>query len=255
MAFSTRERGKRKSVRAAERAASPLDFVGQMSAFVAILPVSLEAARAMLPAGLGLATQDATPGDRHPLMLIMGQQRDVRPRLLPIGADYLEFILAVPFVEHQSGGPFCYCPRLLLDRRLPIVAGRLLYGYDKRPAAIRMTEDSYRVADRGSAETLIEAHVRAVEPAIEPARAAASLFALPVISQAGSGWRYSFADSGLDRAVVQPIELHLAIRRAFVSGLPLGEFLIGRGADDGARAFRLRTRWRLAGPWARRSLP
>ena len=105
---------------------SPFDFVGRMTAVVAILPVAHEAARAMLPAGLDLAAQDFMPGKRHPLVLILGQQSDVRPRLLPLGADYLEAILAVPFVqlrEHGTPprGPFCYCPRLLLDRRLPIV--------------------------------------------------------------------------------------------------------------------------------------
>jgi hypothetical protein len=40
-----------------------------------------------------------------------------------------------------------------------------------------------------------------------------------------------------------------------VSGLPVGQFRIaGLDADD-ARALRIRTSWRLAGPWARRSLP
>ena len=53
----------------------------------------------MLPAGLELAAQDFMPGKRHPLVLILGQQSDVRPRLLPLGADYLETIVAVPFVQ------------------------------------------------------------------------------------------------------------------------------------------------------------
>ena len=130
-----------------ESRSSPFDFVGHMTAIVAILPVAHEAARAMLPAGLDLAAQDVMWGDRHPLMLILGRQSGVRMRLLPFGADYLEFILAVPFVERPGGrerigGPFCYPARLYLDRGLPTVAGRLLYAYDKRRAAIRMTTDA-----------------------------------------------------------------------------------------------------------------
>jgi Acetoacetate decarboxylase (ADC) len=238
---------------------SPFGFVGRMTAIGAILPVSRAAARAMLPAGLDLATQDVVPGDRHPLVLILGQQSNVRPSPLPFGADYLEFILAVPFVEHGGDGshrPLCYCPRLYLDRSLPIVVGRLLYGYDKRRAVIRMTADSYHIAEPGSAEPLLEAHFRTTGAAVEPSRSsAAGVFDLPVIAQAPRGWRYSFAHFGLDRAVMQPVELDLVIHRPFVPGLPVGAFAISGVEGDASRAFRIRTSWRLAGPWARRSPP
>ena len=238
---------------------SPFDFNGRLTAVVAILPMTHEAARAMLPAGLDLAAQDVVPGDRHPLVLILGRQSDVRPGLLPLGADYLEAILAVPFVqlrEHgaRPRGPLCYCPRLLLDRRLPIAVGRLLYHYDKRRALIRMTAHGYRIADPARGELLLDAQFRAAAAPVEPSRRdAAMLFRLPVISRAAHGWRLSLADVRLDRALIAALELKLTIHRAFVSGLPVGEFDIAR--IDASRAFRLNTRWRLLGPWARRSLP
>jgi Acetoacetate decarboxylase (ADC) len=238
---------------------SPFDFVGRMTAVVAILPVSHEAAQAMLPAGLHLAVQEFTPGERHPLVLIMGQQSGVRPSLLPLGARYLEFILVLPFVEHRGygpRGPFCYCPRLFLDRHLPTLAGRLLYGYDKRLAAIRMTEHSYRIADPRRGELLLQAEFQTTGAAVEPSRSGVmSLFQLPVISEAARGWRYSCADFGLDRALIQPVELHLEILRPFVSGLPLGAFTMSGAGGEASRAFRIRTSWRLAGPWALRSPP
>jgi Acetoacetate decarboxylase (ADC) len=244
-----------------ESRSSPFDFIGQMTAVVAILPVAQEAARAMLPPGLDLAGQDVMRGDRHPIVLILGRQSGVRSRLLPFGADYLEFILALPFVERRVGrervgGPFCYPARLYLDRGLPTVAGRLLYAYDKRRAAIRMTADSYRIADAAGGEPLLDAQYRIAGPAIESSRIVAlTLLDQPVISQSRGGWRYSVADLGLDRAVLQPVELGLSIRRAFVPGLPVGDFrLEGLDGDHGA-AFRIRTHWRLAGPWARRSPP
>jgi hypothetical protein len=253
---STSSRDAPPSVRASAGKWSPFDFVGRMTAIVAILPVSRAAAQAMLPAGLDLAAQDFAPGDRHPLVLILGQQSNVRPRLLPLGAGYLEFILVVPFVERQGRGPFCYPPRLYLDRDIPIVAGRLLYGYDKRRAAIRMSADSYRVAEAGSAEPLVEAHFRTAKAAVEPSRSGAAMFFdLPVISEAARGWWYSFADFGLDRAFVQPVDLDLVIHRPFVSGLPVGRFSIAGVEADAGRAFRICTSWRLAGPWARRSPP
>ena len=244
-----------RSIRTSADKSSLFDFVGRMTAIVAILPVAREAAQGMLPGGLQLAAQDVLPRDRHPLILIMGRQTNVRLRAAPLGAGYLEFILAVPFVEHLEHGPFCYCPRLFLDRRLPTIAGRLLYGYAKRRAAIRMTEGSYRIADLAGGE-LLSADFRTTGAAIEHSRSGAvALFNLPVIAQAAHGWRYSRADFGLERAVVQPVELRLVIHQPFVSGLPAGEFRIAGVEDGGARAFRMRTSWRLAGPWARPSPP
>jgi hypothetical protein len=245
----------------AESKPSAFDFVGHMTAVVAILPVAPEAVRAMLPPGLDLAAQDAMAGDRHPMVLILGRQSGVRARLLPFGADYLEFILALPFVEPRGererlGGPFCYPARLYLDRGLPTVAGRLLYAYDKRRAAIRMTAHSYHIAEQAGGEPLLHAEYRIAGPAIEPARIGArTLLEQPVISYSRGGWRYSTADLGLDRAVLQPVELGLSIRRAFVPGLPVGEFRLAGLDGDAGSAFRIRMHWRLAGPWARRSPP
>jgi hypothetical protein len=239
---------------------SRFDYVGRMTAVVAVLPLSQDTARAMLPVGLDLAAQDFMPGKRHPLVLILGRQSDVRPKLLPLGADYLEAIFAVPFVQLRGRGtaprgPFCYCPRLLLDRRLPILGGRLLYHYDKHRALIRMTDDSYRIAEPTNGELLLSAQVRTAEAPVEPARRdAAMLFALPVISRAAHGWRYSLVDFGLDRALIEPLELRLTIDRPFASGLPAGEFVAGTDGG-GARAFRIQTSWRLLGPWARSSAP
>jgi hypothetical protein len=234
---------------------STFDFIGRMSAVVAVLSLTPDAARAMLPPGLELAAQDLMPGDRHPLVLILGRQSDVRPRLLPFGGEYLEAIIAVPFVQlggsgERPRGPFCYCPRLLLDRRLPIAIGRLLYGYDKRRALIRITAEGYRIADPAHGELLLDARFRTAEASVEPLHpAAAMLFQLPVISRAAQGWRFSVADFGLDRALIEPLELKLTIHRPFVSGLPFGEFVI---AGETARAFRIQTSWRLLGPWAQR---
>jgi hypothetical protein len=233
------------------------DYVGRMTAVVAVLPLSQDAARAMLPMGLELAAQRVVPGKRHPLVLMLAQQSDVRPRLLPLGADYLETIVAVPFVqlrEHSTPprGPLCYCPRLLLDRRLPIAVGRLLYGYDKRRALIRMAADSYRIAEPTRGEPLLSGHFRTAAAPVEPSRrAAAMLFDLPVISRAAHGWRYSLVDFGLAHALIEPLELTLTIHQAFVSGLPVGEFVIAGPEGDISRAFRLHTSWRLLGPWAR----
>jgi hypothetical protein len=258
MARAAAATSKRPAAHPVRTLAAPLEFVGCLRAIVAVLPVAREAARAMLPAGLDLAAQDVVARDRHPLVLVLGRQSGVRPRLLPFGADYLEFILAVPFVERRAGakrasGPFCYPARLYLDRALPTVAGRLLYAYDKRRAAIQVTADSYRIADAAGGRPLLEARFRTVGERVAPSWMPAALFDQPVISRAATGWRYSVADLGLERALVQPVELRLSIHRPFVPGLPTGEFRFAGSNGDAPPAVRIRTNWRLAGPWARRS--
>jgi hypothetical protein len=74
-----------------------------------------------------------------------------------------------------------------------------------------------------------------------------------VISRRAHGaWRYSVADFMLDRAEVRPIGMNLVIERPFVPGLPVGAFALD---GEGGHALRLRTSWRLTGPFARRSPP
>ena len=103
----------------------------------------------------------------------------------------------------------------------------------------------------GSGDELLDAQFRTTGASVERSRHAADmLFQLPVISRAAQGWRFSFADFGLDRALIEPLELKLTIHRPFVSGLPVGEFVV---AGETARAFRFQTSWRLLGPWAQRS--
>jgi hypothetical protein len=115
-----------------------------------------------------------------------------------------------------------------------------------------MAADSYRIAEPTRGEPLLDAHFRTAAAPVEPSRrAAAMLFDLPVISRAAHGWRYSVVDFGLAHALIEPLELKLTIHQAFVSGLPVGEFVIAGIEGEISRAFRLHTSWRLLGPWAR----
>jgi hypothetical protein len=242
------------------REGSRLDFLGDLDAVLALLVVRREEAGAMLPAGLRLAPQDLAPGERHPLLLVLGHQRNVRFALSSAGIDYLEFILAVPFVEHaRSGagpaGPFVYLPRLFLDRRLPTVAGRLLLAYEKRRALISATDGTYRITAAGTGEPLLSARFRMAPQAAgaSPPAGLEEIFRLPVISRRRSGaWRYSVADLALDRAEIAPLAVDLEIERPFVPGLPAGSFAID---PRSGRAVRIRASWRLSGPFARRSPP
>jgi len=238
--------------------ASRLDFVGDLDAAIGLVAVPADRASAMLPSGLRLAPQSVMPEDQHPLLFMLGRQRNVRLALSSGGIDYLEFILAVPFVEHERPerhprGPFGWLPCLFLDRRLPIVAGRLLLAYAKRRAAISSTDETYRIACARTGAPLLSARLAGTGASSnECPRPIAELLQLPVISRRTYAWRYSVADLALDRAAIEPIGIDLTIEHAFVPGLPTGSFALD--AKRG-QAIRLRTGWRLTGPCARRSPP
>jgi hypothetical protein len=242
------------------RRASRLDFVGDLDAVIALVGVATDAASAMLPAGLRLAPQDLAPDSQHPLLFVLGRQRNVRFALWRGGIDYFEFILVVPFVEHdpsgaERAGPFAYLPRLFLDRRLPTIGGRLLLAYAKRRALISTTDETYRIASVSTGELLLSARFREMAQTVGglPPTALREVLGLPVISRrTRGGWRYSVADFALEQAQIAPIAVDFAIERPFVPGLPTGAFAIG---GESGQAFRLRTSWRLSGPLARRSPP
>jgi hypothetical protein len=237
---------------------SRLDLVGDLNAAIVLATVARDDASAMLPQGLRLAAP--SPGDRHPLLLVLGRQRNVRFAFSPFGIDYCEFILAVPFVEHvrsgaEPAGRFTYLPCLLLDRWLPTIVGRLLLAYAKRQVAIAATEASYRITSLSTGEPLLSARFRPASPAIDELLPAAlrEIMQLAVISRRARGaWRYSVAQFAPDRAQIAPLELDLAIERPFVPGLPTGSLPFDGGSGA---AFRLRTSWRLSGPVARRRPP
>ena len=213
--------------------ASRLDFVGDLDAAIALIAVSADSARAMLPDGLRLARRSATPENQHPLLLMLGRQRNVRLALFSSGIDYLEFILAVPFVEHDRPGrpcgPFGYLPCLFLDRRLPILVGRVLLAYAKRRAAISATDETYRIACARAGEPLLSARFGATGGSSKGRLSGpiVEILQLPVISRRARGaWRYSVADLTLGRAQIEPIGIELAIERPFVPGLPAGSFAL-----------------------------
>jgi hypothetical protein len=237
--------------------ASRFDLVGDLDAAIVLADVARDRASAMLPTGLRLAAP--SPGDRHPLLFVLGRQRNVRFAFSPFGIDYCEFILAVPFVEHvrpgEPVGRFTYLPCLLLDRWLPTIGGRLLLAYEKRHAAIAATDLDYRITSLSAGQPLLSARFRPASQGVHelPPAALWEIMQLPLISRRARGaWRYSVAQFALDRAQTAPLELEVVIERPFVPGLPTGSL-----AFDGASrsAFRLRTSWRLSGPLARRSPP
>ncbi len=209
---------------------------GRLGAVVAIADLAAEVAAALLPAGLELRPQ----GRRHPLIVLLGEHQRVGPPWLPFGLRYREFVLALPFVRPRGGprGPFCHLPLLLLDRQLPVLLGRWLYGFAKRRATIRWTAASFEIAARPGGAWLLDARFRTTGGTTGP-EAAQDLFEQPLISGgAGGRWRYARFDFGLARARLEAVEAEIGVHPDLLAGLPAGPLRVGR-------AFRLDTDWTL----------
>jgi hypothetical protein len=242
-----------------------LQVTGRLDGVVLILDLGADPLAALLPPGLELLPQGVVAAGRHPLVLLFGQQSQVGPGLLPFGLNYLEFVLALPFVRPRDGpqGPFCHLPVLLLDRRLPTVLGRWLYGFAKRRAACRRSEDSFVIARLEDGAALLSARFAATGAMgrareLEDVQNLRCLFEQPLISQGRDGrWRYARFDFALARAALQPVAAEVVFHRAIVPGLPLGPDPIRAPGPGASTAFRVATSWTLthAGPDDARGQP
>lgn len=217
-----------------------LRATGRLDAVVAIAGLPADAASALLPAGLELMPPNLMPAGRHPLILLAGEHSRVGTVLLPFGLRYRELVIAVPSVRPRDGpaGPFCHLPLLLLDRELPTLLGRWLYGFAKRRATIRRTAERFEAVRRSDSTPVLEARFAAIagQPDPGPVR---GLFEQPLISGGEQGrWRYARFDFGLDRASLGGARVEVVIGPALLPGLAPGPLPIDR-------AFRLETRWTL----------
>ncbi|RYH12245.1 NAD(P)-binding protein [Tropicimonas sp. IMCC6043] len=197
------------------------------------LPFPRAAVAAMLPAGLEPAEQSLTPPGTHPVTLLFGRQRNVRPNLMPFGMNYSEFICAVPWVRHsdpelQDLPPLLTPTRLYLDASLPVLLGVYGYGFPKQKAAVDDVDGSYVVRDPVTDAEIISCSYRMAGAEV-PARELANFervrpgFEMAMVTRNKLGqWQYSVYDFSLGQARLQPLEMTIRISSPAL-GLPLGD--------------------------------
>jgi len=233
--------------------------VGTMLSSMVILPLPNEAVQLMLPKGLQLAPQTLTGQGQHPVCFMFCLQKDVRPLMLSSGLTYLEFILAVPYLQWQTEtgayrGPFIFMPRLYLDHWLPIVLG-WFYGFAKERARMQMAQDSYDIRGYLLNKPIIAAQFR---PQGDPGPPSAfplftplqEIFRQPFVAKTAVGlFSCSIFDFKLDQAQMQSIEADVHISEEFVPGLPTGDFPV-KGIDSTPLgAFYIHLPWTLSAPF------
>lgn len=107
-----------------------------------------------------LATNGGRYADKHPLLLMVGVQRDVHPVAFgyrfhfPATRSYQEACVIVPDVRYRSeqvasvATDSTYFARLYLDRVVPTYYGRWPWGWNKCLASFRTSEHAVRIERR-----------------------------------------------------------------------------------------------------------
>jgi hypothetical protein len=242
-----------------------LRVTGRLDAVALVLDLPADRVAALLPPGLELLPQNVLPDTRHPLILLFGQQSGVGPGSGSWGLSYLELALALPFVCPRGGPdrPYCHLPILLLDRRLPTLLGRWLYGFAKRRAVCQRSAEGFAIARLKDGAALLSARYAPTGPRAQAGKLGEfarvrCLFEQPLINRGRGGrWRYARFDFALAQAAVQPIAAEVAFHRALLPGMPLGPAPVRLPGPGGPAAFRLETVWTLTrcGPGAERQTP
>ncbi len=119
------------------------------------------------------------------MSIVIGEQKIVDPMRL----SYHEAIILVPV--SYAGAEGNYLPVLYLDKDVPIIAGREIYGYSKFEAEIHLKEDDTRIHATVTRDgtTLIDAILSRVEPAapnpMSPSTPTFNLKLIPSVAKDG----------------------------------------------------------------------
>jgi hypothetical protein len=145
---------------------------GVYDTLLATLAIPDEQLAPVLPAGLELMDVPGCPAGRHPVVMTLGRQTDVRPLYAPWmpGMNYDEFIFSIPYVRMNQvadgyTGPFAHPMRIFVTRFAALLEGRLA-GYPKLMARAERGESEITLRD-GHGNQLLRARWAAHGP-IQP---------------------------------------------------------------------------------------
>ena len=233
--------------------------LGEIDAYCATIPASIKFVQSKLPDGLRLIPPSKW-GKWHPIVLLFGRQRHVRPGFLPLGGiNYHEFLECIPNVVRcdtyaPAGGPFTYMPYLLLDQPLAVAVGINLYGFNKRFARISSKDGAFVMrGDLGEIRANFYRHgLPGTFDKISSISRCLKFLGQPFISQKPTGeWVYSYMDYRLDSATFQPVHGEIEINPPFFEDKGALSSKTFEGANYAAENivwFRFSSSWRLSMP-------
>lgn len=249
-----------------------LAYVGDWQADIFFLDADVGAVdEHLLPDPLKPGPQSLTRRNRHPVVIMIGKQQNVRPEfahpdLTALQMNYLEAIVAVPYVQWEDATPpdpptFVCSKVLYLDQALPTVLGWLA-GFPKRVGQLNSTDTTWDV-NSNDGQPLLNFQLTVDQqtpprnpsdfPNFAPLR---SLFQQThvgrLIDPPGELFDvYACAklDLRLDQAKMSPIKVQGTLSPEFCPAVPTTFSFNGIDVSP-LGAFRLITRWRLTPPHA-----
>lgn len=133
---------------------------GHYKCLVIVVPVLKKTVAEWLPDTLSLGPQKNAPKDYHLINLLLGSQTNAGMNFSRsiLSYDYKECAFVIPDVYSNGTGqnhfgPFLHIPFLYLDRLIPILSGRYMYGYPKQRGLIHHSSGCFTVKS-GEVETV-----------------------------------------------------------------------------------------------------
>ena len=210
----------------------------------------------LLPPEIALAENVSSRAARHPVVFAFGEQKRGAwiwgGLTLPVGLEYHELMIAIPFVVHRSGRFLhTYIPRMYASNSPAVWDGNARYGLAKELADLGWWNTTFVVTDARGRLVLhadVEADGAWRRAASAPAaRAAAEIFALPVLGRKASGqYVSSYFAWDFDAATARPAAAAISLDAPLVAGL---EPRVIQAADGRAVSVQ-DLRWRLSWPVA-----
>jgi len=239
---------------------SPRSFVGQatFNGCIAFANWPRREVERLLPPELRLAKNVSSTPQLHPLVFIFGDNTEGATIFggitLPLGVQYPEFALVVPFVQHGSHSHLqVYIPRMYSGYFPATWNGNLHYGFGKETAKMYwdgplfvVVAEAGRLLLRAAVDT--SAPWQPADPCALPNFAAMqAVFSLPVLGRKANGtWVGSHFGWDFSAARVRPAAACISIDAPLVAGLP-----VRRSEAVPGGAFDVRGMvWRLTWPAA-----
>jgi hypothetical protein len=223
---------------------------------IAVCNWARAAAAAALPADIELAPA-ARPGvAAHPVVFVLGEQTQGATIFggltFPMGVDYHEILLAIPFVKHRRGTNLHVLVARMYASFFPAIwAGNAHYGFGKRMATMRVDGARYDVTMPDGTRLAhavrqpLGAWCAAAQCDLRNFAAMRAMFTLPVLGRREDGsYVASYFDWDFAGARVRPARVTVAIERELAPGfLPRACCAVPDGAFEVRGMI-----WRLSWP-------
>lgn len=210
----------------------------------------------LLPPELEPAANVSRRADAHPVAFVFGKQTQGSwiwgGFTLPIGLDYFEFLIGVPFVKHRRGHILhTYIPRMYASNPPSVWDGNARYGLSKQLAEMRWWGSTFILTGEQGAllfHAVVEPgkdEIAGSENGAQAARAVGEIFSLPVLGRKETGeYVCSYFAWDIDSALVRSADACLSIDSPLVPGLGPRVF---HGAASGTITVR-GMKWKLSWP-------